>query len=104
MSRLTEKRKYPNGYEYQIEDLYENTTDDCVDKLGKLEDLEEQLGCSLDVYVKATINGIIVDGELFKVKVRKDKDGYYFALSNGSCFPFYLKDYKKTWKLEEDRS
>lgn len=39
MDRLTERRKYPNGYEYQIEDLYENTSDDCIDKLGKLEDL-----------------------------------------------------------------
>ena len=66
--------------------------------------LQEELGCPLDVYVKATINGIKVDGSIFKVKVRKDKDGYYFALSNGSCFPFYLKAYKKTWRLEEDKS
>lgn len=43
MNRLTEKRKYPDGYEYQIEDLYENTTDDCVDKLGKLEDLIDEM-------------------------------------------------------------
>lgn len=70
----------------------------------KCHNLEEQLGCPLEVYVKATIDGIKVDGSTFKIKVRKDKDGYYFALSNGSCFPFYLKAYKKTWRLEEDKS
>lgn len=102
---------------------------DCIDKLGEIEDLMEkynildleylerciidhdkygelgeQLGCPLDVYVKATINGIIVDGEWFSVKIHKDNNGYYFALSNGSAFPFYLSSYKKTWWLKKDKS
>lgn len=88
---LKEMKKQPS-----MQDLYL--------KLNKYEQLEQDLGCPLEVYVKATIDGIKVDGSTFKVKVRKDKYGYYFALSNGSCFPFYLKNYKKTWWLKKDKS
>lgn len=73
-------------------------------KLYEVENLEEELGCHLDVYVKATINGIIVDDSEYQVKVRKDDYGYYFILSNGSCCPFYLKNYKKSWWLKRDKS
>ncbi len=72
MNRLTERRKYPNGYEYQIEDLYENTTDDCVDKLGKLEDLEEELGCSLEEFVRA-----IKEWSYFTTFYKEENDKIY---------------------------
>ena len=54
MSRLTEFRKDLNRYEYKQDErgycyIMEGQI---VQKLGRLEDLEEQLGCPLDVYVK----------------------------------------------------
>lgn len=50
MKRLTEKF-YHNGFEYMATALGGNNPY-AIDKLGKLEDLEEQLGCPLDVLVK----------------------------------------------------
>ena len=107
MNRLTEKDILTNDYTYSCSINrfeYGKGKQEILNKLGKLEDLEEQLGCPLDVYVKATTNGIIVDGSKYQVKVRKDNYGYYFILSNGSCYPFYLKNYKKSWWLKSDKS
>ena len=72
--------------------------------LAKYRKLEEQLGCPLEVVFKAIINGIIVDGSTYQVKVGKDIYGYFFILSNGSSYPFYLKNYKKSWWLKKDKS
>ena len=47
MSRLTEK--CDGGYTY----VEYGTEEKIVNKLGKLEDLEEELGCPLEVLVKA---------------------------------------------------
>lgn len=50
MSRLTEYRKDIEKYDYR-QDIYVGKM--CsAQKLGKIEDLEEQLGCPLDVYAK----------------------------------------------------
>lgn len=99
MSRLTSK---DDDNVYRISGF--TTIDELIDKLAIYEDLEESISCPLEVYVRATIEGIKVDGSIYKVKVRKDNYGYYFALSNGSAFPFYLSSYKKTWWLKEDKS
>ena len=57
MSRLTKKFNDNSGYEVEEYGAKYNEVKldaylDAVNKLGKLEDLEEQLGCPLDVYVK----------------------------------------------------
>jgi hypothetical protein len=89
------------------------------EKLRQLEDLEEQLGCPLDVVFKALKNG-------FKFKILSHKLGtknetveqiiycdyayiYYADDIKEWCIStindyFYLKDYKKTWWLKEDKS
>ena len=59
MSRLTEFRKDLNRYEYKQDErgycfIQEGQL---VQKLGKLEDLEEQLGCPLEVVLKAVKQG-----------------------------------------------
>ena len=54
MSRLTEFRKDLNRYEYKQDErgYWYIMEGQIVQKLGRLEDLEEQLGCPLDIYVK----------------------------------------------------
>ena len=86
------------------DELFDLFTTKYSEPLYEILGLQEEIGCPIDVYVNATINGIIVDGEWFSVKIHKDNHGYYFALSNGSAFPFYLSSYKKTWWLKKDKS
>ena len=78
-------------------------------KLGKLEDLEEQIGCPLEVREQALTNGIYIKniyGDMVNFKVMlvyKNKElGYYFRIINDGVV--LLKDYKKTWFLKKDRS
>ena len=76
-------------------------------KLGKLEDLEEQLGCPLEVVFKALKEGIIIDRELPKYKVIIGFEENELCLYIEQKFPkwkYKLKDYKKTWWLREDKS
>ena len=80
------------------------------DKLGKLEDLEEKLGCPLEVVVKALKIGIYTN---LKNWNREDLTKYFclnlynleteWYLGNPIIF-VNLKDYKKTWWLREDKS
>ena len=79
-------------------------------KLGKLEDLEEKLGCPLEVVVKALKIGIYTN---LKNWNREDLTKYFclnlynleteWYLGNPIIF-VNLKDYKKTWWLREDKS
>jgi len=101
-----------------IEDCEERNFGNPIDKLGRLEDLEEQIGCPLDVVFKALKNG-------FKFKISSHKLGtkqetveqiiycdyayiYYANDIKEWCIStindyFYLKDYQKTWWLKEDK-
>ena len=135
MSRLTKKYDDNSGYrtveddnshgvsiEVNLDPYYE-----CVDKLGKLEDLTDELGCPLDVVFRAIENGIIIMGSTDKygdstiwvdtIPVTVTIEGKHtfeeprlikyeewcFSCKNGSysgCVA--LKDYKKTWWLSSD--
>lgn len=116
MSRLTKldnditkvKGTYMPYDERPIITLSNATYIQCLlNKLGKLEDLEEELGCPLEVLVKALKSGIyrmLENGKIifetsFKLK-------FY---SSGWCLikpklNFKLEDYKKTWWLKKDKS
>lgn len=115
MSRLTEKVNYRSSWvEETIEtDEYiplnystDTTIGKCVDKLGKLEDLEEQLGCSLDILFKALSDGIwSVRYNTYKhSKIHRLTfiNGNYYLVVDDSYYN--IKDYKKTWWLREDKS
>lgn len=85
-------------------------------KLSQLEDIEEELGCSLEVVFKALKDGQvitkhIVDSENPKVillphKIAEilfyGKNYRLWAYENGCGDDFYLntKDYGKTWALD----
>ena len=90
-------------------------------KLGKLEDLEEQIGCPLEVLVKAIKNGIwfintkdeleYID-EALAFNTKSDSGKFVFDnccyycknIEKIKCNEIYLEDYKKTWWLMEDKS
>ena len=116
MSRLTRKIKgyysvdlrtcLPMEYE-QIEN-----SNACVDKLGKLEDIEEELGIDLITLFKALKKGVYVKfdsyfGNIGELDIKIVKDN-----ATGICYrnkKWYLqeeetlvKDYGKTWALTKE--
>ncbi len=97
MDRLT--KKVGDNYCSQNGDFY-----DLYNKLGKLEDLEEQIGCSLEILFRALKEGIYVCNLSYRINVslHYDKDlGFYFRwLDDG----YFLKNYKISWWLKEDKS
>lgn len=103
MSRLTNKDE---DNIYRISGF--TTRDELIDKLAIYEDLEEQLGCPLEVMFKALKKGIFTK-DLPSEKIVK----WYGRLSNVET-EWYLSDdnkvcvnikgYKKTWWLKEDKS
>ena len=142
MSRLTMKldepikTKYLN-YEYNripdydiVRGNFGRISDDMIfNKLGKLEDLEQDLGCPLEVVFKAIEDGIVIIGDIDKygdMTLWLDKkplialvgekrnfeeprlikyNEWCFSCESGSysgCVA--LKDYQKTWWLKSDRS
>ena len=82
MTRLTKKHK--NLY-IKNDDLFEH---DIIQKLGKLEDLEEQLGCPLEVMFKALDEGIIINEEGYvnsaydNKEFNEKEDSYYIDKAN----------------------
>ena len=115
MSRLTVKKedKYNIAYKdkgvhlgflYDANDAVKdlvNNTNAVIEKLGKYEDIEEELGIEIFTLIKAMKEGFF------------DKDGEYHHFSNllvsldeiGDCYDkksFNLKDYGKTWALSKE--
>ena len=103
MSRLTKVKSIHNNepefYEANIE-LYPESMGyehleaemDCINKLGELEDIEEELGCPLEVVFKALISGIIVENDEDFIEIgysdREDKYVYF------STEEIYLKNWQ----------
>ena len=76
------------------------------DKLGRIEDLEEQIGCPLEVRCKLRNDGVIYNATGIGIGVEMIfENGFvgYNALSNKMEY-YYYNDYKKTWWLKLDRS
>ena len=121
MNRLTRKIKgcycidlitcLPMEYE-QI-----NKGNACVEKLGKLEDIEEELGIDFITLFKALKNGIYlkfgsekITGVYYEHRAilprhfDKDYKGYFIdlQLELSINFNFYFKDYGKTWALTKE--
>ena len=101
MSRLT--KKLDEGF-YVSNAL---CTDDLKNKLGKLEDLEDELGCPLEVVFKALKEGIVYfdDTPIFEglVHLKAIQLGYCvdsWFISAPNVGIFHPKDYGKTWWLK----
>lgn len=91
------------------------TSDMLYNKLGELEDIEEELGIDLITLFKALKDGIY-QKELYFPNVKNHLDAKYLRLNtwynqlewtdiwNGcNVYEFELKDYGKTWWLKEDK-
>ena len=102
------------GYEY----CFGKVDDAMYRKLKSLEDIEEELGCTLDVLFKALKNGQVVFKHIVglenpKIYLATHKiSGLLFNDKNyelwlydrgfGDEFYVYIKDYGKTWALTEE--
>lgn len=113
MSRLTNKWK--NEYTPKPEAFDKNQDIiPLLEKLGKLEDLEEELGCPLEVMLKALKYGFYDKyGKWYKdydFNLKYDwllsnpNDKYLIFDGEDIYFELKLRDYKKTWWLKEDMS
>lgn len=110
MNRLTCK---PDGaFEiYYYETTEENRLNDSIaitQKLGKLEDIEQKLGVSLEVFFKAIFQDCVyvklpngsIDESDFSPQLSYDRDCLYFTTLYDDDFICYnLVDYGKTWSL-----
>lgn len=100
MKRLT--KKVGDNYCSQKGDFY-----DLYNKLGQLEDLEEEIGCPLEVVFKALINNVIYyqnnNGYLIEMKGIKLVKLCEWCLTNGNHYPM-TKYYKSNWWLKRDKS
>lgn len=132
MNRLTKKFNGEYYYKDATTIIFINEADyNAIQKLGKLEDLEEQIGCPLEVMFKALEEGIIINEEGFvnsaydNKEFNAEKDSYYNCLTlykyennyyfedtsspygdpecgNIGCW-VKLSDYQKTWWLKGEK-
>lgn len=99
------------GRIYTKDDLL-NDFDRCIQKLGKLEDIEEELGIPLEVLFKA-----LKQGKIYTRASEYDKYSFHFIrganMQSIHCiskvcpypdcdFGVDLKDYGKTWSLTRE--
>ena len=108
MSRLTKKEKNRlSCHQFKECDYLRNGTPriKTLTKLGKLEDLEDEIGCPLEVVFKALKEGSIEDEnggiQIVGITIGGDGELYLHAI-NGDLY--LLKNYGKTCWLKEDRS
>ena len=89
-------------------DVYEMT--DALETIKKVVDSQKDLGCPLDVLAKAIIQNCFYDGSDYKETnigfVNQEGDlGIVISVAEWEYGnTMYLKDYKKTWWLRDDRS
>ena len=106
MERLTERDE--DGY---IHKIGECSLVDCYNKLGGLENIEDELGISLEVLFKALKDGFYFKEENWKLlnhsagaddmKLWKTPSGDYQITWNFTRY-VYLKDYGVTWALTRE--
>lgn len=127
MNRLTYKEKWIDEFVNE-KHQYKSKNDGCIEKLGRLEDIEEELGCPLEVVFKALTKGIEYEIKITtyyavgdtiptkrlekrkniqEIKLKKYIDKFTFFVpydySRGGIVQndiIYLKDYQKTWWLK----
>ena len=103
ISYVADSSLYPEmmGYEYEQADM------DCINKLGKLEDLEEELGIDLLTLFKALKDGFEVGNDKMRVSVKgcklvyREEDNDYVFIYD--YYLIKLKDYGKYWWLEKPK-
>ncbi len=114
MERLTETRIDPRDTSFtERQEVHYTVKKEkkfkAFDKLGKLENLEEQVGCPLEVRIQLNTDTIIYT-DWGKMKIITLSKKFFRAVRLGFCpthdpeFMFAYKDYKDGWWLKADRS
>lgn len=113
MSRLTKKIEELEKENQEIYiDLgaYQNENENLVKDIEKYWELEKELGCPLEVVIKALKEGIITnpkyndETELMTLEYDDGLNKYGFVnLLDKYPISYYLKDYKKTWWLKGEK-
>lgn len=117
MSRLT-RRCVEKPYATRLYGAIDKACNDIVylegvyNKLGKLEDLEVQLGCPLEVVFKAregiyTNVGYISPEHIYNIDIKNQTIEFEWLAEDGYWNEEGLvefENYKKNWWLKEDRS
>ena len=114
MSRLTKKENDIYTFTHISEDKQFVVYDLCK-KLGKLEDIEDELGCPLDVVFKALKEGIYFNFNRTSKEEFIEPNDLSLKFSLGGFYCLYFEQwndgyeielayYKKTWWLKEDKS
>lgn len=102
-----------DNYINEIEENNQIYMEEELEYAKKCHNLEEQLGCPLEVVFKALKYGIIIK-DMFDIGignkfygVRLDTQNYdceYVLRTYKGTISVEVKNYKKTWWLKEDRS
>lgn len=82
-------------------------TNRCIDKLGQLEDIEEELGIDLIILVKALKNGIVLANEKprkrpCQLRMFYEKPMLVVDYGDGTCSEVYVAGYKNSWALTKE--
>lgn len=105
MERLTKKHDGSGSYT-QFGDKYIPNHNirhkQCVEKLGKLEDIEAELGIPLEVLFKALKDGVIIDDEEYQTFLMYDEVTNSYCFKCGGWGKYFLKDHGKTWALTRE--
>ena len=124
VNRLTEKHIVDNidcGYKVKKDTCEDGIVQDwnktdAINKLGQLEDIEEELGIDLIILFKALANGFYGKRNLLGNPIQKIETSRYFSIKINSykmiVYDSYdddyggdgwkLKDYGKTWALTKE--
>lgn len=92
----------------QIEDYVDANLTIAIDELGKIEDIEEELGCPLEVVFKALKQMYVCHKEKIKIELLgvhiKSNELYLYGFVEDTSHAIYLnlKDYAKTWALTRE--
>ena len=117
MSRLTSepfRRKLDDSSEnYKVRrkgrEEWETLAQNAINKLGRLEDIEEELGCPLEVVFKAMKQGYIYvydnhynfdDYTKTKAKITFNNDKFYIGFARNTR---RLQDYQISWWLKREK-
>ena len=106
MIRLTDDKVVKNLN--KVNYLERNKAQERYIKLGFLEDIEEYLGCSLDVVFSALQNNIISDNlnpdniKTIYLRLKPEQNSYLLVIDNQNQKTLLrTKDYSKTWWLRK---
>lgn len=109
--RLTKYEPSKNSmFPYKLRDEESSTELDATHKLGRLEDIEDELGIDLITLLKSFEEDIWIKFDNKIMFVPYDKKDFVFYAGNIDCYPsnepygytVSIDDYGKTWALTKE--